>query len=846
MATLPSTVAASPLNSSDDSRLIFTADTDGEVLSRALNDMPTDFQTMDTLSWQVEYSLSAARSDDTYGLSIRIVNGATILAAADSGGTFTTVASNITNTTDTTSAVTAFAYVNTSANKATWDGASVELRQNYTQSKGKDVVSVRVDYTVFTGTYSTAGATATLSKTLGDVTLSSAATSDIAGTLSKTLGALTTTADASTTLSADLTKTLDALTTTADASVDVVGTASNTLAAATLSADASVDVVGTASNTLADTTLSADGTVADPPVLADLSATLGSVTLTADGVTEIAATATPTLADVTVASGVTTDIAATATPTLDTATLTADASVDVVGSATPTLGAVTLAAGASVPGNADAAVTLGDLTLAADASGAQITYFGSASNPADNGSLGGASPVAVTPPASMVAGDLVCMYGIALLENPAAVAEAGGQTWTTEAQYASGNIRTRLMWCRFNGTWSANPSVHFTNGDGRPNTTVVMHVFRPVDGTSLWGINQAHAGQPLTGTTQTITGQTTTGNRRTVTVAGWFSHDDNTWGNLSGTGWEVTGGAQYRNTADADTSATFAHKFQNSPGATGNVSKDQLTLGPDNSAGTIITFEEIPPATADAAITLGAATLTSAAAVDVVGTASITLGAMGVSADASVDVVASATPTLGALTLSADGTVTGSDINATATPTLADVTLSSGVVTDLTANATPTLGALSLSSAVAVDVVASLSVTLGDATLSSASQVTTLADLSSTLGDLTLSAAGVLPVAGALTVTLDGVGLTAEAVTPSIATLSKTLDDLGLSATVSLPSQGTLNETLGNLSLTSVSAVFRLTEHEFTRVSAPLPVFEVRDELEVFTVVSGLPLFEVK
>ncbi len=445
----------------------------------------------------------------------------------------------------------------------------------------------------------------------------------------------------------------------------------------------------------------------------------------------------------------------------------------------------------------------------------------------------------------MTAGMLVCMIG--QNKAPASTIDidnAGGQTWTAEAAISTTEQKARLFWCIFNGTWSANPAVSFSDAT---STTVVMHVFQPTATNYTWAVNQAQVELDIAAAaTHTITGQTTTGTAHTVTLAGWFSADTNTWGNLTGTGWAVTGLAQYRNKKGGRQSCTFAHKIQTAAGATGDVSKDQLTLGNDASTTFIITFHEVAPPAAEAAITLGAVTLTSATAVDVVGTASITLGAMGVSADASVDVVASATPTLGALALSADGTVTGSDINATATPTLADVTLSSGVITDITSNAAPTLGALSLSSAVAVDVVASLSVTLGDATLSSASQVTTLADLSSTLGDLTLSAAGVLPVAGALTVTLDGVGLTAEAVIPSIATLSKTLDDLGLSATVSLPSQGALNETLGNLSLTSVSAVFRLTEHEFTRVSAPLPVFEVRDELEVFTVVSGLPLFEVK
>lgn len=155
MADLGTLNGASPINASDDTRHSFTADLT-ETASFALDNTPADFATMDSLSWQVEYARANAGGDDQYDLAIRIVNGATILAAADSGGTFQTVATNITNTTDTTSSVTAFSYVNTTANKATWDGASIELQQVYTKTKGADVNNLTVDYVAITGAY-TAG-----------------------------------------------------------------------------------------------------------------------------------------------------------------------------------------------------------------------------------------------------------------------------------------------------------------------------------------------------------------------------------------------------------------------------------------------------------------------------------------------------------------------------------------------------------------------------------------------------------------------------------------------------------------------------------------------------------------
>jgi len=157
MTTLPTLNGASPIDTSDDNRLTFTADLT-ETLSRALDNTPSDFTSMDDISWQVEYRVSAAPDDDTYDLAIRIVNGGTILAAADAGGSFASVASNITNTTDTTSSVTAFSFVNTSADKTTWDGANIELQQTYTKTKGADNVSIEVDVVSITGNYS-AGAT---------------------------------------------------------------------------------------------------------------------------------------------------------------------------------------------------------------------------------------------------------------------------------------------------------------------------------------------------------------------------------------------------------------------------------------------------------------------------------------------------------------------------------------------------------------------------------------------------------------------------------------------------------------------------------------------------------------
>jgi hypothetical protein len=158
MAILPTITGSAPLNVSDNVYTTFTIDI-AETLTNILNDTPADFASMDNLTFTVEYSLTTPRTDDVYSFLIRIVNGATILAAADAGGTFTTVSASVTSTIDTTTGPTAWGYVNTLASKATWDGATIELQQGYAKTKGGDGTSIRVDTFSINGNY-TAGVAA--------------------------------------------------------------------------------------------------------------------------------------------------------------------------------------------------------------------------------------------------------------------------------------------------------------------------------------------------------------------------------------------------------------------------------------------------------------------------------------------------------------------------------------------------------------------------------------------------------------------------------------------------------------------------------------------------------------
>jgi hypothetical protein len=221
-----------------------------------------------------------------------------------------------------------------------------------------------------------------------------------------------------------------------------------------------------------------------------------------------------------------------------------------------------------------------------------ITYFGSASTPADNGT-NTANPTVVTPPGSMQAGDLVLMIAQSRDSTATlAISNAGGQSWTSETQQNQTNCRIRLFWCRFNGTWSANPSVSF--GNTNPHI-VVMHVFRPSNTSSVWQVDVAQVSgnfaAPPAPRTVTIPGITTIMCGALV-FAAWATADDNTWGSLTA-GWSTPGSAQYRNTSGSDQSQTHAYRVMATAGASGNVSKNQATLGGDAGAYLIIAFKAV-------------------------------------------------------------------------------------------------------------------------------------------------------------------------------------------------------------------------------------------------------------
>jgi hypothetical protein len=212
-----------------------------------------------------------------------------------------------------------------------------------------------------------------------------------------------------------------------------------------------------------------------------------------------------------------------------------------------------------------------------------VTFFGVATQPADNAANAGPGPRDVTPPGSMLDGDLVIVS--VAYDNTGAtltVSAGGGQTWTALAATDDGVSNTqRFFWCRFNGTWSTNPS--FTNSSGTNALSVQMFVFRPSTGSNLWGVDYAQISESWpfasggtdvgrTGAQQSMT------NASGVAFCRWSHHTALRWTGLAGTGWSVASLAgQYRNTTGFDQTSTYAYNIISASGAVAKPNKDLVT-----------------------------------------------------------------------------------------------------------------------------------------------------------------------------------------------------------------------------------------------------------------------------
>jgi hypothetical protein len=204
------------------------------------------------------------------------------------------------------------------------------------------------------------------------------------------------------------------------------------------------------------------------------------------------------------------------------------------------------------------------------------SFVGSSSTPVDNNAQQGNFAVAVAPPGSMQAGDLVIIYAQYRANSTTlTISATGGQTWNSATNYTLGGTNQSIFitWCRFSGTWGANPSIAAAGGNAM---TVSMYVYRPSNASHSWGVNVNATNSTQNATTITVPSVNTT-MTNTVTMAFWSNASTNTWTNLTGAGWSKAGlPAQTRNTQGAGQTHTAAYNIQTTTrGATGTVSQDQ-------------------------------------------------------------------------------------------------------------------------------------------------------------------------------------------------------------------------------------------------------------------------------
>lgn len=231
---------------------------------------------------------------------------------------------------------------------------------------------------------------------------------------------------------------------------------------------------------------------------------------------------------------------------------------------------------------------------------AAITYFGGATNPADNAALDDSATRSITPPGSMVAGQLVNVW-VQDRDSGAGqditVSNTGGQTWTSGTIIKQASMSIRRFCAIYNGTWSADPS-WVTAEQFAAAITIHMSVYSPTSGYALSCTpDVAEASIQFTATTTpTITGQTPTASASVVTIALWgVAADANTWASLTG-GWSYRGGNQIRSTTGSGLSLSIADLIQASASATGDVTNTQSA----SAAGVkgIVTYKETASASA--------------------------------------------------------------------------------------------------------------------------------------------------------------------------------------------------------------------------------------------------------
>ncbi len=138
----------------DGNTILAAFSTNANETSFLLQDMPSDFSSMVSLTINVR-ARASGRVDDIYFLLARVVKADGTALATGSTISRMSVFGHPMSTSDTTANIT-FTTVDTAATKADWDGAIIQLYQGYAATGGADAfAAIVVEFVNFTGTYAT-------------------------------------------------------------------------------------------------------------------------------------------------------------------------------------------------------------------------------------------------------------------------------------------------------------------------------------------------------------------------------------------------------------------------------------------------------------------------------------------------------------------------------------------------------------------------------------------------------------------------------------------------------------------------------------------------------------------
>lgn len=145
------------------------AATHGATVSATVTSVPSDIGSVTAVSKAAGSNnltqYNDGSNDDEYGLQIRIMAdaGATVLAAGNSSGAFTTISpvvvhNNALGGESLSSSVKNFGYVNTAAGQSSWDTAYVEYYLFYIKNMASDVgyFDIQAETSLITLTYTPA------------------------------------------------------------------------------------------------------------------------------------------------------------------------------------------------------------------------------------------------------------------------------------------------------------------------------------------------------------------------------------------------------------------------------------------------------------------------------------------------------------------------------------------------------------------------------------------------------------------------------------------------------------------------------------------------------------------